>query len=228
MFTWLSTNLIWTEGAQILLVTLLIGFGAFLFYRPLLMVVGAFAVFTFFFFRNPERICAQACIDPTVIICPADGKVVDVVMDQHNGLEGFAQKVSIFLSPIDVHVNWIPVAGTITEVVYKEGQFCFAFVPKSSTLNERNDIRITASDGQEVLVRQIAGTIARRICCWVHTGDQVKAGQKFGMIRFGSRVDIFLPANVELMVGIGQRVYGGQTVLGRWLPSEPLTATATA
>ncbi|HZW61028.1 MAG TPA: phosphatidylserine decarboxylase family protein [Candidatus Babeliales bacterium] len=216
MIDWLHNNLIWTEGAQILLVTIAAGVGALLFYRPLLIPVFGFLLFTVYFFRNPDRVCLPAVDDPKIIICPADGKIVDIQYDPKGGIEGFYSKVSIFLSPIDVHVNWSPIAGTIDQVQYRQGTFAMAFLPKSSELNERNDIHIKAENGKTILVRQIAGTVARRICCWVKPQDSVKAGTKIGMIRFGSRVDIFLPANVALSVGLGQRVYGGQTVLGRW------------
>lgn len=216
MGTWFHNNLIWTEGAQIVLILVGLAVAGLLFYRPLFYATLALFFFTFYFFRNPDRVCPQALTDPSVLICPADGKVVDLQYNAAQNLSGFTQKVSIFLSPIDVHVNWLPIAGTITDIRYTPGQFTFAFVPKSSLLNEHNDLYITAADGKQIMVRQIAGMIARRICCWVDRGQLVKVGQKFGMIRFGSRVDIFLPTDVELAVGVGQRVYGGQTVLGRW------------
>ena len=186
---------------------------------PALFSLGVlgFLIFSFYFFRNPDRVCVQALADPAVIVCPADGKIVSIQFDANNGLEGFARKVSIFISPFDVHVNWSPVAGTVDAITYTPGSFTLAFLPKSSHLNEHNDIRIHADNGSDVMVRQIAGTIARRICCWVNEDDTVNAGQKVGMIKFGSRVDLFLPADVALSVGLGQRVYGGETVLGRWL-----------
>jgi len=213
----LSSNLLWTEAREILLVLFVVSVIAFFMYRPLLFFTGALFLFSFYFFRNPVRQCEQAFCDNSVLICPADGKVVDVQYDQHGGIEGYHQKVSIFLSPFDVHVNWAPTGGTVQDVVYRPGTFTMAFLPKSSLLNERNDVIVAASCGQSYLVRQIAGTIARRICCWVEKGTVVKQGQKFGMIRFGSRVDVLLPAGVELAVGLGQRVYGGQTILGRWV-----------
>jgi phosphatidylserine decarboxylase len=217
MFEWFHTNLIWTAGAQILLILIALGIAGFLFCRPFMYAVLAFMVFTFYFFRNPERICLQAVHDPAVVVCPADGKVVDIQYSPTSDIEGFMHKVSIFLSPFDVHVNWAPAHGVVTDVCYKEGEFAFAFVPKSSLLNERNDIYIRAAyNDKTLIVRQIAGTVARRICCWVKPGQEVQCGAKVGMIRFGSRVDVLLPAGIELMVGLGQRVYGGQTVLGRW------------
>lgn len=216
MFNYLVSNLLWTQGSRIAIVLGVLGLASLFIYRPFFYVFLALFCFAFFFFRNPERSCPQAIADPQILVCPADGKVVDV---QHGGpgeFEGFEQKVSIFLSPLDVHVNWLPCAGKVKEVVYTPGTFTMAFLPKSSLLNERNDVHLVMADGKKILVRQIAGKIARRICCWVKAGDMVVGGQKFGMIKFGSRVDILLPAEVKLAVGIGQRVYGGQSVLGRW------------
>lgn len=216
MLTQITTNLLWSEGIYIVYAILGAGFIGFFFFRPLLYLALCFFAFSFYFFRNPERTCPQAQQDSSVLICPADGTVVDIQYSKTNSLEGYAQKVSIFLSPIDVHVNWVPMNGRLQAVTYKPGTFTMAFLPKSSELNERNDIIITQDGTKKILVRQIAGTVARRICCWVHQGEILHAGQKFGMIRFGSRVDILLPENVTLAVGVGQKVVGGQTVLGRW------------
>lgn len=216
MLSLLTSNLLWTEGLYIVLVLGATAILGVIVWRPLAYVSLFLFLFSFYFFRNPARMCPEALHDDTVLICPADGQVVDVQYDPHNGIEGYAQKVSIFLSPIDVHVQWLPVAGTIERIVYKPGTFSFAFLPKSSELNERNDVFIRAHNGQSMVVRQIAGSMARRIRCWVHEGQQVAAGQKYGMIRFGSRVDMLLPENVHVSVGIGQQVLGGQTVLGRW------------
>lgn len=215
MFEWLTNNLLFTEGKQILVVLVTLGLVGLLRYRWLTVLAVALLFFSFYFFRNPVRVCAQAIDNDNILICPADGKIVDIYYAHNNDLQGYAQRVSIFLSPLDAHVNWLPMAGTIEKVEYKEGSFSLAFLPKSSALNERNDIVIRKGNKQ-ILVRQIAGTIARRICCWVHKGQWVNAGDKFGMIRFGSRVDVLLPANVMLAVGMGQHVYGGYTVLGSW------------
>jgi len=216
MFSLFKNNLLWTEGLPILL--LIVGFAVlgFLFFKPLVYVVLVFFIFCLFFFRNPDRVCKEALTDKSVLICPADGKIVDVSYAKNNELEGYAQRVSIFLNVFDVHVNWTPIAGTVKDVIYKKGEFNLAFLPKSSELNERNDLLVEHENGKIIKVRQIAGTLARRICCWVKRGDTLGTGQKYGMIRFGSRVDIFLPKEVVLDVGMGQRVYGGQTVLGRW------------
>jgi len=216
MISALRSNLLWSEGLAIATVLGIVGIVSFFFFRPLFYVIVGFFLFSLYFFRNPERTCQAALTDSSVLVCPADGKVVAISRDANNGFEGFAQRISIFLSPLDVHVNWTPIAGVTKKITYKPGAFKIAFLPKASELNERNDLLLESSDGKTILVRQIAGLVARRICCWVTEGERVAFGQKYGMIRFGSRVDIFLPENVKLDIGVGQRVYGGQTVLGRW------------
>jgi len=216
MMHFLQNNLLFTQGIQIFVVLIALGIGAFLLYRPLLYVVLGALLFSLYFFRNPDRVCSAARNDDSVLICPADGKILAIARDKQGGIEGYHQKVSIFMSPFDVHVNWLPTGGTIENVAYKPGKFMMAFLPKSSELNERNDVVIRAHNGSRLVVRQISGTIARCICCWINKGDTFSAGHKYGMIRFGSRVDILLPDDVTLDIGVGQRVYGGQTVLGRW------------
>lgn len=208
-------NLLWSHGRTIALVTAGVVGLSFLFLKPLFYLSLAFFGFSLYFFRNPKRVCTEAETDSRVIICPADGKVVDIKEDIHNGFDGYAYRISIFLSPLDVHVNWTPVAGVVERVDYRPGKFVVAFAPKSSEINERTDIVIVTDDMFRIKVRQIAGFIARRIVWWVKKGQGVDAGEKYGMIRFGSRVDIFLPANVDINVAIGQQVYAGQTVLGR-------------
>lgn len=217
MLAFIKTNLLWTEGHFVVLVLGLFALFALLFCRPLLYVVIGLFLFSLYFFRNPVRVCPEALQDPTVLVCPADGTVVAVEHDNNNGFEGYTHKVSIFLSIFNAHVNWIPTSGVIEQIDYKTGTFSLAFLPKSSLLNERNDILISRADGNTILVRQIAGTIARRICCWVRTGEPVALGQKYGMIRFGSRVDILLPASACVTVKKGQAVFGGQTQLGTWI-----------
>ena len=217
MIELITSNLLWSEGFYVAVAIGALAFVGFFLWRPLFYLAVALFIFSFYFFRNPERECLEAKSDASVLICPADGVVVDIQFaSEQNPLDGYAQKVSIFLSPIDVHVNWTPMAGVIKDSVYKPGTFSLAFLPKASELNERHDIVIGNEQNKTIKVRQIAGTVARRICVWVEKGQAVKAGQKYGMIRFGSRVDIFVPDDVTLSVGIGQRVVGGQTVLGRW------------
>ncbi len=208
----IKNNLLFTEGKYILVISLLATVLGY-FIHPFITLFGlVFIAFSLYFFRNPVRNCLEAEDDDSVIVSPADGRVVEVSKGEY---EGFAQKVSIFLSPLDVHVNWIPMDGVIEAVTYRPGKFLLAFTPKSSELNERNDVLIT-SGKKKVLVRQIAGTVARRIVCWAHPGNYSATKDKYGMIRFGSRVDIFMPQEVAVSVKKGDYVYGGQTVLGRW------------
>lgn len=214
----LAGNLLWSQGFTLLMFIIGIWILSFLIYRPLSYFVLLFFVFCVWFFRNPQRTCPELQYDKSVLVCPADGKIVDINFGDVG--HGFKQKVSIFLSVFDVHVQSSPVAGTVSHTEYNKGAFTFAFLPKSSELNERNDVYILVDRDKRIMVRQIAGIVARRICCWVHAGDPVQAGDSFGMIRFGSRVEIFLPEEVTLEVGMGQRVYAGQTVLGRLTASR--------
>ena len=213
MFKILKNNLLFKDGKYIAFVLVTLIIFSILFFKFLLFLLVPIFLFSIYFFRNPERECIEQKFDLSILISPADGKVVDVAK---GNFENFSQKVSIFLSPIDVHVNWTPDFGQIKEINYRPGKFAVAFAPKSSDINERNDIIIENKNGT-ILVRQIAGFVARRICCWVKKGESIKAGQKFGMIRFGSRVDVLLSSNVEISVFVGQKVTGGKTVLGRWI-----------
>lgn len=211
MFASLRANLVWQEGKALLYGLLCVAFLG-LFFWPLLLGAMVFFLGAFYFFRNPERVCPEAQQNKTVLICPADGKIVSVepVDDDR-----FSYKVAIFLSPFDVHVNWAPVSGKIEQVKYHQGAFAMAFLPKSSELNERNDVLLKMESDTFILVRQIAGTLARTIVCWVREGENITSGQKYGMIKFGSRVEVFVPGNVSLTVKKGERVFGGRTVLGR-------------
>jgi len=202
----LYSNLLWTQGKEILVVFALLFFVSAYFSRKFFIIVTCFFLFNLWFFRNPDR-SPGAEVQVTSIISPADGKVVDVQ----------DRKMSIFLSPVDVHVNWCPISGTVNRVTYKKGKFLPAFNPKSSRENESNAVEIVNDHGQTIVVRQIAGTLARRIVCWVQEGDQISRGDKFGMIKFGSRVDILFPKGVELHVKKGDRVYGGKTIIGSFL-----------
>lgn len=211
----LKNNLLWKHGTYIVGFLALAGVIAYIIFSPLLIVIVPFFIFCLFFFRNPARVCPQAQNDSQIIICPADGKIVDIVHKNEQDLDGYEWKVSIFLSPLDVHVNWLPVSGIVEEIAYRPGKFVVAYAPKSSDINERNDLVVRNEQGT-FMIRQIAGIIARRICCWVKPGDFLKAGNTFGMIRFGSRVELFLPESIALSVSRGERVYGGKTVLGRF------------
>lgn len=164
------------------------------------------------FFRIPKRECTYSDLD---IMCPADGKVV-VIEEVEEG-EYFKDKriqISIFMSPLNVHANYNPISGLIKYVKYHPGLFLVAWHPKSSTDNERTTVVTEHKNGQEVLFRQIAGAVARRICYYVRADQEVKTGEEFGFIKFGSRIDVFLPLDADVQVKIGDKVQGKLTKLG--------------
>ncbi|HEV7968456.1 MAG TPA: phosphatidylserine decarboxylase family protein [Candidatus Acidoferrales bacterium] len=167
-------------------------------------------LFVMFFFRDPERMSPR---DQDIIVSPADGRVMEVVEELLEGRPG--QRISVFLSIFDVHVNRSPVAGRITAIEYRTGKFYAAMRGRASAENEQNAFHVT-SDRGDVVFKQIAGWVARRIVCWKSVGDSVIRGERVGMIRFGSRMDIWLPAGVEILVHPGQHVAGGTSVLARW------------
>jgi len=169
------------------------------------------------FFRNPQR---PVIPDEDVILCPADGKVV--VIGETTEDEYFGDKrlqVSIFMSPLNVHVNRYPISGVVSYFKYHPGKYLVAWHPKSSTLNERSTVVIQDDTGGEILVRQIAGAVARRIVPYAVTGKRVRQGDELGFIKFGSRVDLFLPPDVRIMVKVGDKVVGNKTVIGTKSPS---------
>ena len=170
-------------------------------------------LFTAFFFRDPDRAVPG---DPHLVLSPADGKVIVAgPAPAGNPLGEGATQVSVFLSIFDVHVNRAPIGGLISRVEYHEGQFLPAFQDKASLANEQNSVTIDAGGaGQRVAFKQIAGLIARRIIFKKQVGDTVAAGERVGMIKFGSRVDVFLPRNVLLRVRKGDRVVAGVSALG--------------
>jgi phosphatidylserine decarboxylase len=169
-----------------------------------------FLLFTLYFFRDPDRSTPGGA---NLIIAPADGKVVlvqDVVDTEF--VHGDARQVSIFMSPLNVHVNRFPISGTVGYFCYFPGEFLVAFDDKASLRNERTHIGVQNSS-QRVLFKQIAGFVARRIVAELQVGDRVTAGQRFGMIKFGSRVDVIMPRSVTVKVGVGDRTVAGETVL---------------
>src|ERR1700744_4729534 len=169
------------------------------------------------FFRSPRR---RSDINETNVLCPADGKVVVIEeTDETEFLKDRRIQISVFMSPINVHVNRNPIAGVVKYFRYHPGKYLVAWHPKSSTENERTTIVIENSKGIPVLFRQIAGAMARRIVWYVKEGDKVEQGQQFGFIKFGSRVDVFLPLGSTVKVEIGQVVKGGVTLLAE-LPAE--------
>ena len=171
-----------------------------------------FAIFALQFFRDPARVPPA---DADAVISPADGRIVCVekVRDPH--LDREALKISVFMNVFNVHSNKSPVDGEIKGRWYTAGSFVNADFDKASLENERNALWIQAARG-DVLCVQIAGLIARRILCYVRTGDHLARGQRYGFIRFGSRVDVYLPTHTRAEVSIGQKVSGGRTILARW------------
>ena len=170
-------------------------------------------LFTLWFFRDPVRAVPT---DPQVIVAPADGRIVEVkTVSEPHFIKGEAQMVAIFLSVFDVHVQRAPIAGEIKLVKYVPGKFLDARSPKVSEENENRIIGIGAPDGFRVTVRQIAGLIARRIVGWADTGARLERGERFGMIRFGSRVEVFLPPGTVVLVKVGDYAKGGETILAR-------------
>jgi len=169
-------------------------------------------LFVIWFFRNPERKMPD---HPGQIISPADGKVIRIeeVSREDRPGESFL-KVSIFMNVFNVHVNRIPFSGEVLAIRYKEGQFLSANLDKASALNERNTVLIRMADGREIMTVQIAGLIARRIVCWLKEGMKVNKGDRFGLIRFGSRVELFLPPDTVLLVHEGDKVKAGETPIG--------------
>ena len=167
------------------------------------------------FFRDPERIIPA---EENLVLAPADGKVVSIAPASDVGLfKDAATRISIFLSPLDVHINRMPVAGRIAEVNYQPGSFMAAYKAEASERNEQNAIKIINGGGQSVGVVQIAGVLARRIVCRVRPGENLARGERFGLIMFGSRTDTYLPKGCSVEVVEGQRVKGGETILGRFL-----------
>ena len=194
-------------GAAITIVAGLMGFRA--------SALVAFVVTLFFlnFFRDPERLNPPG---QDLVTSPADGKVVAILdgIREDRFLKGPCRRVSIFMSPLDVHVNRIPVDGTVLDVRHQSGKFHAAFLDKASELNEQSAVLLEDGHGERLLVVQIAGQLARRIVCYLRPGERVRRGERYGMIMFGSRVDVYLPLRVQVEVAIGDRVSAGSSVIG--------------
>jgi phosphatidylserine decarboxylase len=190
-------------------------FDANQFVKWFLYLLSAFLFITIVqFFRSPKKLIT---LDENVVLCPADGKVV--VIEETEETEYFKDKrlqLSIFMSPTNVHVNRNPISGIVSYFKYHPGKFLVAWHPKSSTENERTTVVVKKSNEVEVLFRQIAGALARRIVWYVKEGDKVDQGEEFGFIKFGSRVDVFLPIGTKITVNIGEKVVGGKTVIARF------------
>jgi phosphatidylserine decarboxylase len=172
----------------------------------------AMCLFMIYFFRNPER---EVPGDQGAVVSPADGRVIKIEkVREENYLKAEAQKVSIFMSIFNVHVNRIPFSARVVEVGYHPGRFYVASKDKASVSNERQSLLLETEGGKRLLLNQIAGIVARRIVCHAREGDYFKKGQRFGMVRFGSRVELLLPLETELVVREGERIKGGQSIVG--------------
>ena len=173
------------------------------------LFVGLF-LFVTWFFRDPERSIPE---DPNAIVSPGDGKIVEIISEKDPLLDEAYTRVSIFLNVFNVHVNRVPISGKIQATRYNPGKFFNAASHKASLDNEQSAILLN-NGHVTILVKQIAGLIARRIVCWAKEGDEYQRGQRFGLIRFGSRVDIFLPEGTDIKVAIGDIVNGGSSIIG--------------
>jgi len=175
------------------------------------VVLGTLTLLTAWFFRNPRRHAPQTA---GAVVAPGDGRVLAVHEEyEPRFLKDRSTRVSIFLSIFDVHVTRIPCDGTIEEIAYQPGRFLAANRPEATLRNEQNGLLIRTAGGAKVLCVQVAGLLARRIVCWAFPGEAVACGERFGLIRFGSRVDMYLPLGAKVRVAVGDHVKGGETVL---------------
>ncbi len=209
-------SIIVAEGFPFIILSLVFTlFAAFFGVLWLAILLAVLTIFIIAFFRNPERRFQD---EEKLVISPADGKVIKIEeVDAREGMNGRFKKISIFMNVFNVHVNRAPIGGTIEKISYRPGKFVSADLDKASAENERNDVLIRTKDGYAVWTVQIAGLIARRIVCWAREGDTLVKGERFGMIRFGSRVEVFLPADSRVVVRLSDKVRAGQTPLG-YLP----------
>lgn len=182
-------------------------------WTTLTIIAGLITLFVIYFFRDPERHHSNR---ENAVLTPADGRILEVrkVDGKDNSLGRSSIKVSIFMNVFNVHVNRIPIQGTVKKISYHPGKFLSANLDKASEQNENNRVIVETADSKEILVIQIAGLVARRIACWIEQGDRVETGQRFGLIRFGSRLEVFLPLDSDIVVRVGQKVKAGETVIG--------------
>ena len=195
-------------SAALIILFLLVIFFYFI-YKPLFLIFLILLIFTFYFFRDPERVVP---LGDDILVSPADGLITNIT-EHKEGKKSYT-KVSIFLSVFNVHIQRLPVSGQITKIDYIEGKFINATLDKASEENER--LRLTLKSGSNIIyITQIAGLIARRIICYLKTNERVNQGERYGIIKFGSRVDIEFPNSYNLMVSIGQQCIGGETIIAR-------------
>ena len=200
------------DGWLYLFVLLLLMFVCYLIWPWLIIIPTVLFIFVLYFFRNPERTIPS---DELTLVSPADGVVMDVErVYEDKFFQGESIRIRIFLSIFNVHVNRSPMAGKIVFRTYRPGKMLPAFKSHASELNEKNYVGIE-NQHLRILVTQVTGFIARRIVCWVKEGDELTRGQRFGLIKFGSCTELFLPPNVQVSVSLGDKVVGGQSILGR-------------
>jgi phosphatidylserine decarboxylase len=210
-------------GYPFILGGIVVAFLGLLFWHPLAWLGLLFTLFCLYFFRDPERVAPPR---ENVFLAPADGLVVGIdhaAPPAELGLgAALLPRIAIFLSVLDVHVNRAPITGIVTHIAYHPGKFLNASDDKASDENERNALAIRLPSGQELAVVQIAGLIARRIVCYATVGQALIAGERFGIIRFGSRTDLYLPAGSVPLVAVGQRMVGGETVIAALAPAATI------
>jgi len=173
---------------------------------------GAVAFFTGWFFRNPPRRVPDG---PNLIVSPGDGRVLAVAEEEEpRFLKARAVRVSIFLSPLNVHINRVPCEGLVKAISYSPGRFLVASQPEATLQNEQTAVLIETDAGCRILCVQVAGYVARRIVCWLSEGERVARGERYGLIRFGSRMDLYMPVGTQVRVKAGDRVRGGESIIG--------------
>ncbi len=184
-------------------------------WQPFGWLIFGLTLFVAFFFRDPDRAIPD---DERFIVAPADGRVITIEQNAQGKYfsEQPSSRVGIFLSPLDVHVNRVPISGQVTQIQYQAGKFHAAFASDAAEVNEQNAVMLQDAQGRHFIVVQIAGMLARRIVCRLKDGEQVQQGDRYGMIMLGSRVDLYCPAEVELKVEVGQRVKAGETIIGEY------------
>lgn len=202
----------WAHTAIVLIPAVLVTAWAGWLWAAPLWLATAFVVQ---FFRDPARAIPE---QPGAVVCPADGRVIKVDELEDPYLKRPARRVSIFMNVFNVHSNRIPVAGVVKERWYHPGSFLNAALDKAARDNERNALWIRTEAGQDVVVVQVAGLIARRILCYVEPGQQVARGERYGFIRFGSRVDVYLPTSAQVKVALGDKVHGASDVMAQLKP----------
>ena len=202
------------EGIPFIGIGLLLTLALALFFGAAIALLGLLLTgFVVFFFRNPSRTIPT---EVGVAISPADGKIVDISLcEESRYLHGKATRIGIFMSPLNCHINRSPVAGSVVQTGYQTGQFKAAFHPKAMETNEHHALLLQDATGGRWLVVQIAGWLARRIVSYTRPGDALERGERFGLIRFGSRVDLYCPTDYDMVVKLGDKVFGGETILAR-------------